>query len=842
MANISLIESPKVRRHSCTIFIWAWFFLLGSIPFAWGAVGVPRIVTVQGVVEVDEEPFDGVGFFKVAIRNEAGTILWSNDGTLSGEPSEGLTVEVDQGLYVILLGDDTMDPIDPEVFNTSSTLFVRVWFDDGQNGFSQFEPDIQISTGIYAFQAETLQGLVPADFLLAGQAIPASLIVDGSIANSKLEAFAASGKTFKVGNATDNNISITAHIGATSAPALRYNVSLDQWEFSNNGSTFTALGSGGGGTSTTATALAANGANCAAGSYPLGVDASGASEGCTTDDDTPDGDSEVPNDLTIASTGTNAAGGSANPFDITSTLGIFDGSDDYTALDINLTNANHTGASNTLQGLDISGITSDVEAVETAIKVGAGWDVGLDLNQNTIVFEETGAGTETVTLQAPSAVTGNITLTLPASTGTVALTSDAAATATALAANGANCAAGNYPLGVDASGASEGCTADDDTSDGDAEVPNDLTIASTSQSQGFTFGASNLFLIDATTTANTGTSGVIDLNVGAGDAAVEGMDIGLTQNNGATAGRDAIAQNILLTGNDADGDLFGIKITGAATASAGAGTYEAGISIDNAEDTAGSMPDAIVITATTDTAITDGIDVSDPEIVNSINVGANPIITGNVGGTLGDSTTDSWTFTTDGTGNAEIALPTDSIGSGEILDATIAGSDLASNIAITSTGVQDYGGASSFEIPNGAGPTVDAAGEVAVDTTDDQLIFYGGAKRVIPYRQTKCIVVENLVAGDDNVPVFVFDKAATLAETSCYTTSTTIPSYTLEDNSGNAVTGSGTCVNSTSTATWTATTSGNTFVAGETLRFDTGTAADAATWTTICVAYTEDAQ
>lgn len=34
-----------------------------------------------------------------------------------------------------------------------------------------------------------------------------------------------------------------------------------------------------------------------------------------------------------------------------------------------------------------------------------------------------------------------------------------AATASALAANGANCSAGNYPLGVDASGAVEGCTA-----------------------------------------------------------------------------------------------------------------------------------------------------------------------------------------------------------------------------------------------------------------------------------------------------------------------------------------------------------------------------------------------
>lgn len=38
-------------------------------------------------------------------------------------------------------------------------------------------------------------------------------------------------------------------------------------------------------------------------------------------------------------------------------------------------------------------------------------------------------------------------------------------TAVALAANGANCSAGNYPLGVDAAGAVETCTADDDVPD-----------------------------------------------------------------------------------------------------------------------------------------------------------------------------------------------------------------------------------------------------------------------------------------------------------------------------------------------------------------------------------------
>jgi hypothetical protein len=40
-----------------------------------------------------------------------------------------------------------------------------------------------------------------------------------------------------------------------------------------------------------------------------------------------------------------------------------------------------------------------------------------------------------------------------------------------------------------------------------------------------------------------------------------------------------------------------------------------------------------------------------------------------------------------------------------------------SNTGDTGTGVYDFGGATSFEIPNGAAPTVDAAGEIAIDTT-----------------------------------------------------------------------------------------------------------------------------
>ena len=140
------------------------------------------------------------------------------------------------------------------------------------------------------------------------------------------------------------------------------------------------------------------------------------------------------------------------------------------------------------------------------------------------------------------------------------------------------------------------------------------------------FDAAEILTFDAATVDTTTTGGVLDFNIDAGNAAVIGLNLDFAQSDGATAGIDAIGQKLTLTGNDADGDMFGLVINAAATVNAAAGTYEAGIKIDNAEDTAGSMTDAIVVTATTDTAITDGIDVSDAEIVNAINVGANTLL------------------------------------------------------------------------------------------------------------------------------------------------------------------------------------------------------------------------
>lgn len=46
------------------------------------------------------------------------------------------------------------------------------------------------------------------------------------------------------------------------------------------------------------------------------------------------------------------------------------------------------------------------------------------------------------------------------------------------------------------------------------------------------------------------------------------------------------------------------------------------------------------------------------------------------------------------------------------------------------TGVHDFGGATSLEIPNGANPTTDAAGEIAIDSDDDAIEVYAEAQSV----------------------------------------------------------------------------------------------------------------
>lgn len=121
------------------------------------------------------------------------------------------------------------------------------------------------------------------------------------------------------------------------------------------------------------------------------------------------------------------------------------------------------------------------------------------------------------------------------------------------------------------------------------------------------------------------------------------------------------------------------------------------------------------------------------------------------------------------------------------------------------TGVQDAGGATSFEIPNGVGGTmVDATGEVTIDSTSKTLNFYDGAvEAVLTPIQSKSITIESPGAAED-VSMFYTDDAITITKmvfviTGSTSATTTIRHHTDRSNAGNEVVTGGTTANSTTT-------------------------------------------
>lgn len=276
----------------------------------------------------------------------------------------------------------------------------------------------------------------------------------------------ANGVSGSVANATTTP-AITLTLGAITptSVAASGNVTGANLSGTNTGDQTTITGNAG-----TATALAANGANCAAGEFPLGVDASGASETCTALPTTIAG---TLNQITAsAATGTVTLSIPTNPTLPGTTTGTFSGNltgnvtgtaSSATALAANPTDC---AANNFATTIDASGnLTCGQPSISAGVS-GLGTGVATALatpssaNLRTAVTDETGTGS-LVFATSPTLVTPALgtpsAIVLTNATGTAA--SLTAGAATALAANGANCSAGQFPLGVSAAGAAESCTA-----------------------------------------------------------------------------------------------------------------------------------------------------------------------------------------------------------------------------------------------------------------------------------------------------------------------------------------------------------------------------------------------
>jgi hypothetical protein len=163
-------------------------------PAAPELTSAPTVVSYQGRMNASGSAFNGVGFFKFALVNAAGTTsYWSNDGTsvAGSQPSALVPVSVTTGLFTVMLGDTTLSgmssPLSAALFSGPDRR-LRIWFSSTGLSFDQLSPDQRLGAVPFALNAETLDGLDSAAFALLSHTHKAADIITGTLADARLSA------------------------------------------------------------------------------------------------------------------------------------------------------------------------------------------------------------------------------------------------------------------------------------------------------------------------------------------------------------------------------------------------------------------------------------------------------------------------------------------------------------------------------------------------------------------------------------------------------------------------------------------------------------------------------
>lgn len=161
--------------------------------------------------------------------------------------------------------------------------------------------------------------------------------------------------------------------------------------------------------------------------------------------------------------------------------------------------------------------------------------------------------------------------------------------------------------------------------------------------------------------------------------------------------------------------------------------------------------------------------------------------------------------------------------------ATVQSEDINLGDTFVWTGAHDFGSATDFEIPNGSAPTVNTTGEIALDTTNDQLKVYGaGAVTVHDQRRflTFSYATTTTMTGTTTLPLGTAPTGLTFKSAQCYTDAGTM---NVQYKYGTGPTLVSSLFNA-STTIGTVTFSGNnTPAAGNALKVDIGTPASTPT-------------
>ncbi|MCB1125142.1 MAG: hypothetical protein KDM81_01500 [Verrucomicrobiae bacterium] len=167
--RISGLDSVIQRFHHPAVVV-----LAAALTAVQTLAEVPALLHHQGRVLVGGLVSDGPAGFKFALVSAGGgEVYWSNTADVSpadGEPDAGVTLQLNRGLYSVLLGDETlphMAAIPPAVFDHSE-MYLRVWFDPDGGGFVQLTPDQRVAAVGYALMAESVSdGAITAGKLAA---------------------------------------------------------------------------------------------------------------------------------------------------------------------------------------------------------------------------------------------------------------------------------------------------------------------------------------------------------------------------------------------------------------------------------------------------------------------------------------------------------------------------------------------------------------------------------------------------------------------------------------------------------------------------------------------------
>lgn len=216
--------------------------------------------------------------------------------------------------------------------------------------------------------------------------------------------------------------------------------------------------------------------------------------------------------------------------------------------------------------------------------------------------------------------------------------------------------------------------------------------------------------------------------------------------------------------------------------------------------TSPSTPD-VTLTHSANALTLDGGDLVLARIEGTVASGLTLSSTGNPLSLLTDTDV---IIDTEGTGNYA-RLRTQNLTGSQNLEFPDASGTFALTNGNTFTGVHDFGGATSLEIPNDAGgTTVDASGEICIDTTSRTLNFYDGTlEAVLNPIQSKTITIPDPSASED-ITLPYFDDAITITKIVFVITGSTSVTATVRHGTDRSATGTevvtgGTVVNSTTT-------------------------------------------